>query len=83
MVKLENACRISAGQAVVLACGAWTGQLLADSLGLEQWRGAFQPRKGHLLEFQPPPDMPRVSHGLMELGYASVRSLLNQPHGHD
>lgn len=61
----------------MLAAGAWTGQLLAASLAQDSpaqahWREAFRPRKGHLLELQPPAGMPPVRHGLMELGYTSV-----------
>ena len=55
-----------------MAAGAWTGHLLADSLGEEHLREAFVPRKGHLLEISSPAGMPPLRHGLMELGYTHV-----------
>ena len=64
--------RIQASQ-VVVAAGAWSGHLLADSLGEQVWRTALQPRKGHLLEVQPS-GLPAIRHGLMEVGYTSVSS---------
>jgi len=65
-------CRIVASSGVVIAAGAWSGPLLAESLGEEVWRTALQPRKGHLLEIQPPNGQPGIRHGLMEMGYTNV-----------
>lgn len=55
-----------------MAAGAWSGDLLADSLADDRWRHVFKPRRGHLLEVQAPPSMAPLQHGLMELGYTQV-----------
>jgi len=70
----DPSCSIEATSGVVVAAGAWGGDLLADSLGEEAWRTVLQPRKGHLLEVQPPLGQPGIMHGLMEMGYTSVRN---------
>lgn len=57
---------------MVVAAGAWSGDLLAHSLGHDMWRSIFKPRRGHLLEVQAPPSMPPLQHGLMEIGYTQV-----------
>ena len=61
-------------QAVVVAAGAWTGQLLAgmSQLAAQGWGQRLMPRRGNLLEVQPPPGMPPVRHGLMEAEYTQV-----------
>lgn len=61
---------------MVLAAGAWTGQLLdgVSSLADHRWHQRLLPRRGHLLELQAPPSMPPVKHGLMELEYTQVSS---------
>lgn len=65
----------------MLAAGAWTGRLVAES-GLASgqglgsaaaWAAAFQPRRGHLLELARPPGMAPLTCGLMEASYAKVR----------
>lgn len=66
--------RYKATKAVVLAAGAWSGQILAAALGNAQWQNAFSPRKGHLLEVELPNNMPALRQGLMEGSYASVRN---------
>lgn len=63
---------IHARLGVVVALGAWTGQFLASSsgcCGLEQWADAVVPRRGHLLELPPPPRMPPLTRGVMEVAY--------------
>ena len=66
----------------MLAAGAWTGSLVAESgLGAGQglgsaaaWAAAFRPRRGHLLELAPPLNMAPLTCGLMEASYAKVSS---------
>ena len=59
----------------MLAAGAWTGQLLDAALSAPPtWAPLFRPRKGHLLELQPPASMPPLQHGLMEVSYTQVGS---------
>ena len=66
---------MEARQGVVLAAGAWTGQLLDAALAVQPtWGPLFRPRKGHLLELQPPAGMPRLQHGLMEISYTEVET---------
>eukprot|EP00798_Chlamydomonas_sp_ICE-L_P012539 gene12539-15754_t len=54
---------------VVVAAGAWSGQLLSSASGQSEWEDMFRPHKGHLLEMMPPPSMPRVQRGMMEMSY--------------
>ena len=54
---------------MVVAAGAWSGQLLAAATGQPSWQQLLQPRRGHLLELQPPKGMARVNHGIMEVAY--------------
>lgn len=63
--------RIAPRQATIVAAGVWSGQLLAAATGQPAWQAALQPRRGHLLELQPPAGMPGVVRGLMELSYTS------------
>lgn len=65
----------------MLASGAWMGELLADTLGEEDWRSRFQPRRGHLLELEKPKGMLPISHGLMEVGYTTVSSRSERQQG--
>jgi glycine/D-amino acid oxidase-like deaminating enzyme len=60
---------VAARRGVVLASGAWAGEFLSRELGEAGWGTALRPRKGHLLEMAPPPGMPRLGRGLMEMGY--------------
>eukprot|EP00878_Enallax_costatus_P025085 GHUV01026806.1.p1 GENE.GHUV01026806.1~~GHUV01026806.1.p1 ORF type:complete len:441 (+),score=126.12 GHUV01026806.1:624-1946(+) len=60
---------IRAHQGVVVAAGVWSGQLLADCTSQTGWQRLLQPRRGHLLEMQPPAGMPRLNSGMMELSY--------------
>lgn len=60
---------------MVLAAGAWSGSLLGTTTGDARWRDVFKPRRGHLLELDPPAGMPRLRHGLMEMGYTQVRQI--------
>lgn len=61
--------RISARQAVIVCAGVWSGKLLTQVLGTPVWSQLLQPRRGHLLELQPPKGMPVLQHGVMELSY--------------
>lgn len=65
-------CRITTRKGVVLAAGAWSGHLLGSTTGDARWREVFKPRRGHLLELDPPAGMPPLHHGLMEMGYTQV-----------
>jgi hypothetical protein len=69
--------RVKAKEAVVIAAGAWTGELVykAAPKSSPKWLSAIRPRKGHLLELVAGADgaLPSVKHGLMEIGYAKVR----------
>lgn len=47
----------------------WTGPLLATALNRPAWSALLQPRRGHLLELPPPPGMPTLNHGVMEMSY--------------
>ena len=69
--------RIEARKGAVVAAGAWSGDLLTHSLQDDRWQRVFKPRRGHLLEVQPPPAMPPLQHGLMELGYTQVCTCLS------
>lgn len=70
-------CRVEARRGLVLAAGAWTGQLLDAALAVQPtWAPLFRPRRGHLLELQPPASMPRLQHGLMEVSYTQVKPKL-------
>jgi len=63
---------IRAMKDIIISAGAWSGDFLADSIvdrDYSSWKGAVRARKGHLLEYAYPPYMPRLSHGLMEVGY--------------
>lgn len=71
-VVLSDGSIIDARLGVVVALGAWTGQFLAYSstcCGLEEWTDAVVPRRGHLLELPPPPCMPPLTRGVMEVSY--------------
>ena len=57
---------------MVLAAGAWSGSLLGSTTGDARWHEVFKPRRGHLLELDPPPGMAPLRHGLMEMGYTQV-----------
>jgi glycine/D-amino acid oxidase-like deaminating enzyme len=65
----------------VVAAGVWSGQLLADATGQPAWQQLLQPRRGHLLEMQPPTGMPPVHTGMMELSYTAHYSSSSSP-GH-
>lgn len=65
-------CRITTRKGVVLAAGAWSGKLLGSTTGDARWQEVFKPRRGHLLELDPPAGMPPLRHGLMEMGYTQV-----------
>jgi glycine/D-amino acid oxidase-like deaminating enzyme len=54
---------VRARRGVVVAAGVWSGQLLADATGQQGWRQLLQPRRGHLLEMQPPAGMPPLHTG--------------------
>lgn len=70
-----SVCRVEARRGLVLAAGAWTGQLLDAALAVQPtWAPLFRPRRGHLLELQPLTSMPCLQHGLMEVSYTQVRS---------
>ena len=63
---------IRATKDIIISAGAWSGDVLADRVvdrEYSSWKGAVRARKGHLLEYAYPPNMPRLSHGLMEVGY--------------
>jgi len=45
---------IQARLGVVVAAGAWSGGWLARALGDAAWEEAVTPRRGHLLELDPP-----------------------------
>lgn len=63
---------IRATKDIIISAGAWSGNLLVDRVvdrDYSSWRGAVRARKGHLLEYAYPANMPRLSHGLMEVGY--------------
>jgi glycine/D-amino acid oxidase-like deaminating enzyme len=59
----------SAAARVVVAAGAWTGEVLAASGVGEAWAGAFAPRKGHLIEVDAPPLS--LTAGTMEAAYGA------------
>ena len=65
--------RLTAGHGIVVAAGAWSGQVLRGATGDARWTDAFRPRRGHLLEVPRPKDMPPLQRGLMEGDYAKVR----------
>lgn len=65
-------CRIMTRKGVILAAGAWSGSLLGSTTGDTRWHEVFKPRRGHLLELDPPAGMPPLRHGLMEMGYTQV-----------
>lgn len=65
-------CRIVTCKGVILAAGAWSGNLLSTATGDDRWQEVFKPRRGHLLELQLPSGMPPLRHGLMEMGYTQV-----------
>ncbi|KAK9830316.1 hypothetical protein WJX72_010961 [[Myrmecia] bisecta] len=73
--------RVQARLGVVVAAGAWTSKFLCASLpGIAGgWATQFQPRRGHLLEFEAPEGMPPVRHGLMEMGYTKHYAKGDQP----
>ncbi|WIA14156.1 hypothetical protein OEZ85_002698 [Tetradesmus obliquus] len=74
--------RVRARQGVVVAAGVWSGQLLAAATGQQGWQQLLQPRRGHLLEMQPPAGMPRIHTGMMELSYTQhYSSSSEQSHG--
>jgi glycine/D-amino acid oxidase-like deaminating enzyme len=60
---------LPATTAVVVAAGAWTGEVLAASGVGEAWAGAFAPRKGHLIEVDAPPLS--LTAGTMEAAYGA------------
>ncbi|KAL3150373.1 hypothetical protein ABBQ32_000212 [Trebouxia sp. C0010 RCD-2024] len=64
-----SARRMTTRKGVVLAAGAWSGSLLGSTTGDARWPDVFKPRRGHLLELDPPAAMPPLRHGLMEMGY--------------
>lgn len=68
-------CRMTTRKGVVLAAGAWSGSLLGSTTGDARWPDVFKPRRGHLLELDPPAAMPPLRHGLMEMGYTQVRQI--------
>jgi glycine/D-amino acid oxidase-like deaminating enzyme len=71
-VVLSDGGIIDARLGVVVALGAWTGQFLASRSGcdgLKEWSDAVVPRRGHLLELPPPPRMPPLTRGVMEVSY--------------
>ncbi len=68
--------RLTAGHGIVVAAGAWSGQILRGATGDARWTDAFRPRRGHLLEVPRPRDMPRLQRGLMEGDYAKVPRIL-------
>ncbi|GAX84703.1 hypothetical protein CEUSTIGMA_g12125.t1 [Chlamydomonas eustigma] len=76
--------------ATVVASGVWSGQLMASLTGDTVWGKLLQPRRGHLIEVAPPPGMPPIKHGMMEMSYtqhyapgsSTTTSLPQQPHVH-
>ena len=66
---LESGCHIEAMKGVVIACGAWTGDLLSRLLHDVSWKEKILPRRGHLLVVDPPQTMQPLRRGIMEVGY--------------
>jgi glycine/D-amino acid oxidase-like deaminating enzyme len=69
---------VRARRGVVVAAGVWSGRLLADATGVPAWQQLLQPRRGHLVELMPPPGMPPLHSGMMELGYTQHYSAHRQ-----
>jgi glycine/D-amino acid oxidase-like deaminating enzyme len=68
-VVTEDGAAVRARSGAVVAAGVWSGQLLSAATGSPHWQAALQPRRGHLLEVCPPPGMPRLGAGVMEMAY--------------
>lgn len=69
-VVMDSGDTLEASTAVVIAAGAWSGDLLAASGAGDLWASAFSPRKGHLLELDAAAT-PTMHRGTMEAGYAA------------
>lgn len=69
-VTMDNGDTLDASTAVIIAAGAWSGDLLAASGAGDLWASAFSPRKGHLLELDAA-HTPTMHRGTMEAGYAA------------
>lgn len=61
--------KLRAQQALVLAAGVWSGQLLSTITNDQSWSSSLAPRRGQLLEFAPPLNMPPLTVGTMETSY--------------
>jgi len=61
---------IQARLGVVVAAGAWSGGWLARALGDAAWEEAVTPRRGHLLELDPPEGVAQLTRGVMEVEYS-------------
>eukprot|EP00955_Chlamydomonas_euryale_P103678 365513-Chlamydomonas_euryale.AAC.8 len=68
-VTVDGGCCVRARLGAVVASGVWSGQLLAEATGQPLWARSLAPRRGHLLELDPPPGMPHLTHGVMEMSY--------------
>lgn len=72
----QPSCRLHAAQAVVVAAGVWSGELLAAATKDDSWSRAFAPRRGHLLVLDHPTGMPALQTGMMEVAYAKYYAAL-------
>lgn len=61
--------RLVVKEAVVVAAGVWSGELLGAFTGDQRWLGVLRPRRGHLLEVEAPVGMAPLRHGVMEVSY--------------
>eukprot|EP00879_Flechtneria_rotunda_P025536 GHRR01027138.1.p1 GENE.GHRR01027138.1~~GHRR01027138.1.p1 ORF type:complete len:339 (+),score=94.72 GHRR01027138.1:908-1924(+) len=73
--------KVHARHGVIVAAGVWSGQLLSAVTGQAAWQQLLQPRRGHLLEIAPPPGMPPLNTGMMELSYTQHYSQSAANHG--